>query len=89
MRVKPTQGYLLEAAVAPHFGDWNCDGKTEKLWAENMDCAQLALLGLGCNGKFGFTGAVACGQTATWVQCGSSLLSCVALQTKQEIQACR
>jgi hypothetical protein len=88
-RVKPTQSFLPEPADPPRFGDWNCDGKTDRLWPEDVDCSKLGLAD--CATAFGFAGTVACGQTAAWQKCvwSWSKFACVAATLTLEIQSCR
>ncbi|MDF2691860.1 MAG: hypothetical protein K0S65_243 [Labilithrix sp.] len=91
-RTRPLQGFLFDKAEAPRNGDWDCNGKVEKLWNESTTCAGLTL-GLGCPNIFGFTEPVACGEKGNWIRCkrrsGLLALDCEVDEQKLEVQLCK
>lgn len=68
-RAQPNKGYLLDLAEAPVFGDWNCSGKVEMLYPENLDCTALAAGSATCDDVAGLEGTVGCGKLGTLVRC--------------------
>jgi hypothetical protein len=92
-RTHPYQGYLFDKAEPPRNGDWDCNGKVEKLWTnESASCAGLTL-GVNCQNIFGFTEPVACGEKGRWIRCkkrpGILTLDCVVDEERLETQLCK
>jgi hypothetical protein len=67
-RARPGQGFLLDKAESPMFGNWDCSSKVDKLYPDAFDCTTLAP-GDACNGGVGFTGQPECGAVGDLVKC--------------------
>ncbi|CAN5914157.1 hypothetical protein BH11MYX4_BH11MYX4_61360 [soil metagenome] len=68
-RAQPNQGYLLDKAESPLFGDWNCSTKVEMLYPENVDCQALSPGTKTCDQIAGFEGTVGCSNFGKVVKC--------------------
>lgn len=71
-----------------HDGDWDCDGRIDKLPKPNLKCSGVRLLG--CSGGSGFIVDPACGTTADYYSCrpGSDLVgTCVPTPTGETVTA--
>jgi len=68
--VNPNAGFVAAAWTSPHVpaGDWNCDGTLTKQYDYNQKCDDLN----NCNGKAGFAGDPACGDSAPFNTCAYS-----------------
>jgi len=88
-RYRPNQGFVTARPEPGRSGDWNCDGRVEKLYPTNVKCSLLALTG--CNGSHGFEGDPGCGEEGKFIHCKApiGLLLCTVGKTETRRQACR
>jgi hypothetical protein len=70
-----------------HPGDWNCDGRVDKLYPVITSCSNDLI----CNATEGFRFDVGCGVESTIVKCGrvNALSACAPLDVEPRKQACR
>lgn len=88
-RYRPNQGFVSALPEPGRSGDWNCDGKIEKVYPTNVKCSLISLTS--CAGAHGFEGDPGCGEEGKFIHCESpiGLLLCVPGKTETRRQACR
>lgn len=96
-RAHPDQGFLVDPAEMPLFGDWDCDGTVEMRFKNNISCTSLAPGPTTCDAVHGYEGTVACGGFANVVYCktvpdhllGLTKICEVGAQQNNQQQACK